>query len=61
MGHITLTTKIGYEYGVVWSDRACRKLIGKPFNFRGRDVIIIGAKIVKEDPTLIEVVFNVET
>lgn len=56
---IRVTTKIGYGYDVVWSDRACKHLIGKVYNFNGTDVLIMAARVVRDDPTLIEIAFNV--
>jgi len=51
--------KIGYGFNVVWSERACNYLIGKPYNYHGTEVIITAARLVRKDPTLIEITFDI--
>ena len=57
-GPARVVTRIGYGYDFVWTDKACKYLIGKIYNYEGIDVLILDARIVKDDPTLIEIAFN---
>lgn len=53
-----VVTRIGYEYDFVWTEEACKYLIGKVYNYEGTDVLILAARLVRDDPTLIEIAFN---